>query len=175
MRKLVDNLNLFVAILAAGTLVVMYFDPSWWQNLQKMLSGFSGIILIAIAAAIIAGNIYAVIQEIRDADDGRRIHITVESGENAISVGSLEELLCDAVRNESDVVDPRVCLSLLSSNRIRASLTMKLIIQNDVPARMEVLRKKMMEQFMKLFPNGIEMEILATVSDLLKEQKLIAS
>lgn len=169
MRKYVEMLNLFVAVAASFAIILLFF----WTDVvatplkANLTQGIPGALATLLGIGTILLNLFLIIAESRAAGK-RQITIESEGGPITIATTAVEAQLLEALAALPDIADPRVTLEVRERQQpIQCLLTFKLQRQDDIPGRLEGIKGKVREAFSRLFSGRAEIEIVASVTDLL--------
>ncbi len=178
MRKCVDLVNVFVAVIAGAYLVIL---PLWPERAIAASEGLIGgtwgrILVVLIGAALVTWNLAVAVQEYREGAYRRSLELTTEEGTNTVSIRALEDQLRAEIEKAPDVEAVRITLEARGEGvPLLCRLTFKLRCQEDVMHRVDELKKKVRETFFRMIPSGVGIEITASVLDLVSKQKVASA
>ncbi len=174
MRKIVDYANVTVSVLIGAYLVLLaLFHTNGLKQVPEGLvsSGFlTTVIVLLIGAFLVFVNINVLVKEWKAGGLRRNLRITTDQGMSELSVTALEMLLLRDLRAEPDVVEPAVSLTPRGEGKpMLCEIELKLRRQNDVIKRVDGLKRRIRDDFDKLIPGGLTVEVMVEVRDFVSE------
>lgn len=170
MRRVVDVLNIVVSVFAGVVMIGLLFRGNYTlERIEHAASDWRVVLLGALGIATVLLNIALAILEYRGGVFRKALEITTEEGANAVSIEALERQLLDSMSQADDVADARIHLDARGEGQpVICRLAFKLRRQNDVMHRVDELKKRVRETFLRIIPSGVGIEISATVTDLVE-------
>ncbi|MDR3077630.1 MAG: hypothetical protein LBV15_02575 [Planctomycetota bacterium] len=172
MRKVLDFANVTIAVLAGAYLTLLVlFRSEGMQTLPQWLSS-SGVWIITLLAGLFlaGGNIHELIQEWRIGGLRRNLRLSTEQGMTELSVAALEAMILRDLKAESDIIDPHVFLIPHGEGKpMVCELDLKLVRQEDVIKRLDVVKRKVRNDLDRLIPGGLTVDVLIEVKDFMSD------
>ncbi|MBN2712084.1 MAG: hypothetical protein JXR97_06560 [Planctomycetes bacterium] len=177
MRRFVDTMNIVVAVMAGFTLIIFKLNSPYVIARVTSVAGDLRLELgFLVGLAIVALNIILAISEFKQGGFRRNLEVSSEDGHSTLSITALERQLLSTIASESDVIDPHVNLTAHGEGvPISCHAEFKLKRQDDVLARLDVIKKHLREAFLRIIPNGVGIEVSANVVDIVSENTVKSS
>ena len=127
-----------------------------------------GAVLVVLAGGVLVANLVSAVLLVRGGWLRRNLSLTNEDGASTISIEALEAILLDLLSAEPDVHEPVVRLNVEGEGLpLDCQLHFALKRQADVTGRIDTLKAAVRDAFLETIPQGVGIEITATVPDLL--------
>lgn len=174
MRKIVDFVNLTVAVLAGAylTLLTLFATDGLKLMPEGLVSAWgSRLLFLVIGLALVGANIYVLVQEWKAGGLRSNLRLTTEQGMTEFSVPSMEMLVLRDLKEEPDIVDPVVTLKPRGEGKpMLCEVELKLRRQEDVLKRIDGIKKKVRDTIDRLIPGGLTVEVHVEVRDFVNEK-----
>lgn len=174
MRKIVDFANLTVAVLVGAylTLLTLFATDGLVGVPDGLVSSWGvRILFLLIGLALVAANIYILVQEWKAGGLRSNLRLTTEQGMTEFSVSAMEMLLLRELKEDPDIVDPIVVLKPRGEGKpMLCEVELKLRRQDDVLKRIDAIKKRVRDAIDRLIPGGLTVEVLVEVRDFVSDK-----
>lgn len=171
MRRIIDAANAAIGIFAGLYLVSATISGSTaLQRAPELIlsrwSPWGAVVFFLLGAVLVYGNISVLYREWRTGGLRRNLRITTEQGASELSVTALEMLLLRRLSAEPDIVDPVCVLTPRGVGKpMLCEVELKLRRQDDVIRFVDGIKRSIRDDFDRLIPGGLTVEVLVEVRD----------
>lgn len=172
LRKVVDFANVTVGTLVGAYLVILtVFRTDGLKAVpQGLASSGTAVICFFIGAFLVAGNIIVLWRESKEGGLRTNLRISTDQGISELRVPALEMLVLRDLRAEPDIVEPFVVLKPRGEGKpMLCSVELKLRRQDDVIKRIDLIKRKIRDDFDRLIPGGLTVEVMVEVMDFVSD------
>ena len=168
MRKILDFANVTASLLTGMylTLLAAFGSESLLAVPDWLSSSGAWFPTLLVGLFLAGGNIQALFHEWRIGGLRRNLRVSTIQGMTELSVTALEMLLTRDLKAEADIVDPKVTLTPRGEGRpMLCEVELRLQRQENVIARMDVIRLMTRSAIDKLIPSGITVDVRVEAKD----------
>lgn len=171
LRKCTDWANVCAAVFLGAYLVSLWTGWSVFTGLPAAVASSGGLCFLAVLIGLflLAANGYLLFQAYRAGGLRDSLRLAAVDGANMVSPDALEQLFKRALKNETDLRNPQVMLEVKSGQVVALHLRFGLREQVDVVKRMEAIKAKVRDRFIRMLPDGVQLQIFVEVVELIAD------